>query len=440
MEKIDKTKFDDALIVFDTCSLGCIYTLTHDTQKCLVEILSYLKEQIWIPAQVKIEFSIHHKKCLYQAISDCYPLSTKVKGVEEYIETINKLLDETKKGTFHPYYSPNAQKKIFEAKERIINDVKSIEAIKKEQREIQKDLIDKTAVDDDLFALFQTLQVGEGFSIDELIQIAEDGAHRYKQSIPPGYMDEKEKQKHGLQKYGDLIIWKELIREAKKQSKNVIFVSEDVKEDWQNIIDGVDNGVRQELEEEFTKETGCVFYKYTLEQFISTLQSLYPEEECYLPLFGELTSVRFALQMKELQKLQIKKSQNVLSLRCECGHEFEVGENELCMEFEGDGYYERNMGPEYKYSAHEEIRCPRCRKVIELDMSVWEYPVGAYNCQSIECNGAEVLSELDLSQVIDFTNEDLGVCCECGERKLLMQETDMCKECWYKKLKELEDE
>ena len=53
----------------------------------------------------------------------------------------------------------------------------------------------------------------------------------------------------------------------------MIFVSEDVKEDWQNIIDGVDNGVRQELEEEFTKETGCVFYKYTLEQFISTLQS-----------------------------------------------------------------------------------------------------------------------------------------------------------------------
>lgn len=438
MEIMDKSKFDDALIVFDTCSLGCIYTLTRDTQKCLVEILRYLKEQIWIPAQVKIEFNIHHKKFLYQALSDCYPKSSKVKCVDEYVDTINELLDKIKEGTFHPYYSPEAKKMIFEAKERIVNDVKFIEAIKEEQRKIQKTLIDKTASEDDLLTLFKTLQVGDGFSTDELIQIAEEGAYRYKHSVPPGYMDEKEK--HGLQKYGDLIVWKELIREAKKQTKNVIFISEDVKEDWQSIANGVDNGVRQELKDEFTKETGCIFYKYTLSQFISTLQLLYPKDEGYLPLFGELTSVQFALQMKELQKLHVKNSHNVLSLRCECGHEFDVSDDELCMEFESDGYFERNMGPEYAYCANEVVVCPQCGKQIDLKLHVWEYPIGAFNYQEIEAEGAEVVEEMNLEDCIPFLAEDFDTCMICGERKKLIEDMDICDDCFQRKMDELENE
>lgn len=67
---------------------------------------------------------------------------------------------------------------------------------------------------------------------EEIYQICEEGEHRYTADppLPPGFKDAKNKD--GVRKYSDLIIWKEILRFAKSNSVNILFVTDDVKSDW----------------------------------------------------------------------------------------------------------------------------------------------------------------------------------------------------------------
>ena len=40
------------------------------------------------------------------------------------------------------------------------------------------------------------------------------------------------KDKDGVSKYSDLILWKEVLRYSKNEKKNIIFVTDDEKNDW----------------------------------------------------------------------------------------------------------------------------------------------------------------------------------------------------------------
>ena len=65
------------------------------------------------------------------------------------------------------------------------------------------------------------------------------------------------------QKFGDLVIWKELIKRAKKEGCPVIFVTDDQKEDW-FVKDGKKAILgRPELIREMKKEAGQDFLLYT---------------------------------------------------------------------------------------------------------------------------------------------------------------------------------
>ncbi|MFC0274997.1 PIN-like domain-containing protein [Metabacillus herbersteinensis] len=83
--------------------------------------------------------------------------------------------------------------------------------------------------------LLDNNQIMTDFTRDEIYGICEDGENRYKKNIPPGHKDGKKKD--GIRKYSDLILWKEVIRFAKEEQKNIIFVTDDVKTDWWNIED-----------------------------------------------------------------------------------------------------------------------------------------------------------------------------------------------------------
>lgn len=46
---------------------------------------------------------------------------------------------------------------------------------------------------------------------------------------------------------------------------------------------------------------------------------------------------------------------------------------------------ERNMGLEIEYSiSYEEYQCPKCLKTSTISGSIFEYPVGAYDSDTIE--------------------------------------------------------
>lgn len=126
------------------------------------------------------------------------------------------------------------------------------------------------SVKDELCELLNT-KVGEGFDLEDLQNIYIDGEERIKTQIPPGYMDNN---KQGKEKYGDLVVWKEIIRKAKDESKSVLFVTDDTKEDWFMQFRGKTYGPHPLLLKEFQKETGQQMYIYTLDRFLENSEKL----------------------------------------------------------------------------------------------------------------------------------------------------------------------
>ena len=55
------------------------------------------------------------------------------------------------------------------------------------------------------------------------------------------------------------------------------------------------------------------------------------------------------------------------------------------------------MGEEYHYEAVIDEECPMCHEPITVKLNIWEYPVGAYNQQEIEVDGAEIIRACDIS-------------------------------------------
>lgn len=109
---------------------------------------------------------------------------------------------------------------------------------------------------------------------EEIYQICEEGERRYKTDpqTPPGFKDAKNKD--GVRKYSDLIMWKEILRYAREKSVNVIFVTDDVKSDW--WID--DNGQREfhpYLCQEFQQETQMQIVALTALDFFSNISVTY---------------------------------------------------------------------------------------------------------------------------------------------------------------------
>lgn len=442
----EKILWRDAVIVFDTCALGNIYSLSPETQQVFIDILKLLKERIWIPAWVLKEFERHHDKFLYAPISDHYGKFENViaKG-EQYKKDLSEAIANIDDDTFHPYMNKDVCNEIKTIYTSICEGVDKLGKKIKDQKNARSEEIKNAAKSDKLNELLQGILHGEEFSLKELIRIAQEGRIRYECLIPPGYKDEKDKEKEkektndGIRKYGDLIIWKEILRYAKDNRKSIILISDDVKEDWVVKESGSNEGdPRPELTREFSEEVGMTFWKYTLPQMVEKLKEYFSSDEMSLPLYSKLDDVKQQLQVLADFKKTHEKSKNRMLLKCKsCGCEFEVAEPELYLDWEPNGSFERSMGEEREYIAEDGVSCPHCNRDIVITMRVWEYPIGAYNTQSIEAKGADVLKEMDLYEAFDFNDENYGVCDECGEYKYIDPDKyGMCSDCYERKWNE----
>lgn len=73
-------------------------------------------------------------------------------------------------------------------------------------------------------------RIGNRIRFSEQLKIIREGELRYKYKIPPGYEDIN---KDGVEKFGDLFVWKEILDlPVEKSVKDIIFITNDIKEDW----------------------------------------------------------------------------------------------------------------------------------------------------------------------------------------------------------------
>jgi hypothetical protein len=99
--------------------------------------------------------------------------------------------------------------------------------------------------------------------------ILQEGQVRYDNLIPPGFLDSE---KEGEAKYGDLFVWKDIIKIAKEKNANIIFICNDIKEDWWKKDKKIPIDLKQELNEEFKEINPSLNINFlTLDKFFSYL-------------------------------------------------------------------------------------------------------------------------------------------------------------------------
>lgn len=254
--------WENAIFVPDANVL--LHCLRHSevVREELLRFFDVLKDSLWIPYQVGLEF--HRNRLDIQlGAQDAY--DALIKDQEAIIE---KARDRLRQLRAHP--TINVAKELA-ALDMFLNDFKARMEAAREGH--PKDEID--VVIGRLTALLES-RVGDKWKPEQFTAIKKEGDDRYSRRIPPGYKDSK-KDSGDLDKFGDLIIWKEMIAKAKAESRPVIFISDDVKEDWWWIHKGRKLGPRPELIEEFKAESGQDFHIYEFSQFLRFAAERYPE-------------------------------------------------------------------------------------------------------------------------------------------------------------------
>ncbi|UMZ36007.1 PIN-like domain-containing protein [Priestia megaterium] len=258
-----KKLWSECLFVFDTNALLYVYRYPDSSRNMLINILKQIKDRIWIPHQVGMEYHLH----LHNEISNQHGAYENIQNsLEEKFQEIEDLLK--KQASRHVNFTINTE--LIKSIEKNLDDL--VQDINK-QKESHPNL---NITQNELAELFNK-KVGNAYSQDKLNEIFQDGKQRYPVKTPPGFKDHnnkkgKKKIFEGLSyedQYGDLVLWYQVIDKAIESKSSIILITDDVKEDWWRQEKGKTVGPHPELIKEFKDKTNNLsIYMYQTERFI----------------------------------------------------------------------------------------------------------------------------------------------------------------------------
>ncbi|MBM7650507.1 hypothetical protein JOC78_003501, partial [Bacillus ectoiniformans] len=243
---------ENPIVILDTNVLLNLYRWSAGTSEQILENFNEVIDSLWIPNQVYTEFHTHKEKIRSQSFNKYKNLTAEVN------RTLKNTHTELSKRFLQ--YGKYKFPKIKELAAVLEGEIEKLKQVSEDFKTSIADEINNNVTllsNDEVSSLVDTLlaneKVGNEFSFQRLLEIYEEGDRRYKYKIPPGYRDEEEKGELDIRKFGDLIVWKEILEKSNNEGKRpVIFVTEDVKSDWWEIkADDVLVGPRKELVKEF---------------------------------------------------------------------------------------------------------------------------------------------------------------------------------------------
>ncbi|MEG4490265.1 PIN domain-containing protein [Microcoleus sp. D3_18_C4] len=269
--------------IFDTNVLLDFYEYNDETREDFFEVLEAIKDRLWIPHQVALEYQRNRINRIKKAESN---FNSAEENLNEIIQNIIKAFK----------YVPS------ELVEDMIKDVEKVfnsfheNLIPLKENAVKVDGADY--IREKITDLF-TGKIGElPASQDELDLIYLEGERRYKNCQPPGFKDKgKDKSQNkdntkdkdnpythkGLlfkREYGDLILWKQILKQVESNSlSHIIFITGDNKEDWWRIEHGKTiGGPHPELTQEIVDAGASMFYMYRPERFLEFAKKYLQQE------------------------------------------------------------------------------------------------------------------------------------------------------------------
>lgn len=255
-----KRIWENGIIVVDTNILLNLYRYSSETSNDVLGVLEHLKNRLWLPYQVCLEYHENRLDRFYENWNASETIKEKLKSLA--IE-LNKFAKDK--------FSRNPFVKVDELEKVVHRSVLGISLKLDKWKSPVSDFVNNDEILNKVTLLFNG-KIGDDFNEQQLKDIYKEGETRYKEKCPPGYKDNTpEKRAKCLRNvFGDLIVWKQVIAQAKEQNKDVVFISDDQKEDW--WVDWKGNRIypRPELIREFRKESeGHRIIFYTQTQFLS---------------------------------------------------------------------------------------------------------------------------------------------------------------------------
>jgi hypothetical protein len=248
-----KVLWQDCFFSFDANVLLNFYRYRADTRNQLFGVLEALGDRIWLTNQAAREY-FENRLGLIQGQIDAYA-------------EIARSLDDAK---------AKLANKITEVLRRSSIDVGDLMSRLDKTHEDVSAAVDKIKhghpdflKQDDVLAKLTTLfegRVGDPYSADDLANVLKLAEERLRKRVPPGFEDAD---KGAERQYGDTILWFQLLAEAKRRQRSVIFVTDDAKDDWWLRNSGKTFGPRPELIAEARDTAGVAFYMYPADRFIT---------------------------------------------------------------------------------------------------------------------------------------------------------------------------
>ncbi|MGP3788474.1 PIN-like domain-containing protein [Paenibacillus sp. 1A_MP2] len=272
-----KTTWDnEAMVVLDTNVLLRLYHLNPEATKESLEILRSMRKRIWLPHQVVREYHENHQK---EHKKNFNKYTTFINSIRQSIsKNKNSLEGEFLKHQEYKYpLLEELRGQINQSMSDIHASLKNYENSIEYDIEANKQMLHVDDVKNFVTGIMKDGATGDSYTLSEMISLFQEGEVRYKHLIPPGYKDIKKDEEDGTKqrKFGDLILWKQTLDQASKEGKDLIFVTNDTKEDWWEIDEkNKPIQARYELSKEFKEIVGKSLIMVRGVNFISYVSDL----------------------------------------------------------------------------------------------------------------------------------------------------------------------
>lgn len=270
-----KEIWDNAMFVLDANVLLNLYRYPTKASQDLLGALVKLSDRLWLPYQAALEYQRNRLAVVAEQ-------KKRFSDVRNLIgETTTNLHTEIGKLQLKKRHSSiDAQEFLTGIDSLTKSFLEHLGTLEEAQRNVSDEDQMRNDIDNVLSGKIGSLT----FDQNRLNDIYKQGEMRYAIEMPPGYMDGK-KEKSGepdsfqygglvyKRKFGDLIIWQQIIEHAKtKAIKYLVLLTDDEKGDWWWTVDSQGKktiGPRPELVEEIKREGEVdLFYMYNSEQFL----------------------------------------------------------------------------------------------------------------------------------------------------------------------------
>ncbi|KHK55821.1 hypothetical protein PI87_12505 [Ralstonia sp. A12] len=275
----------EAWFVFDTNVLLNLYRYSESTRDDYFGLLAKIGARVRIPFQVAAEFFDNRIKVISDQNAIGGTLEKALRGAH------NKARSDLESMKRHAQI--NIVKLIAELDRSFEAAVQEVMDLKKRRPPIE---IMSDPILEKLARLLEG-RVRDEPSVDKVPEIEKWAKQRLEEKVPPGFADSE---KQSGKKFGDAKIWWDILQLGRASSKPVIFVTDDVKEDWWLRVDGKIIGPLPQLRQEYRRVTGQEFHMYQADQFLQHASAFF-KTSVEQASVSEVTEVRDRLATEELE-------------------------------------------------------------------------------------------------------------------------------------------